>query len=85
MMNRARRQITNTPETPIVLADVNEPGVYYKDSKGRWTLMETEIVHEKSGGFRQVEADERNHSRKTATGSSTGASPSCCCRGRLSS
>ncbi len=51
MMNRARRQITNVPETPVALAEVNEPGVYYKDKQGRWTLMETEIVHVKSGGF----------------------------------
>ena len=51
MMNRARRQLITAPETPVVVADVNEPGVYYKDSKGRWTLMETEIVHVKSGGF----------------------------------
>ncbi len=51
MMNRARRQLITAPETQVVMADVNEPGVYYKDSKGRWTLMETEIVHVKSGGF----------------------------------
>jgi hypothetical protein len=51
MMNRARRQITNVEAQPVVLADVNEPGVYYKDRLGRWTLMETEIVHIKSGGF----------------------------------
>ena len=51
MMNRARRQITNVPVEQVVLAEVNEPGVYYKDGHGRWTLMETEIVHVKSGGF----------------------------------
>jgi hypothetical protein len=51
MMNRARRQITNVNAQPVVLSDVNEPGVYYKDSQGRWQLMETEIVHVKSGGF----------------------------------
>ena len=51
MMNRSRQQITHVSDAPVVLADVNEPGVYYKDSQGRWTLMETEIVHIKSGGF----------------------------------
>jgi hypothetical protein len=51
MMNRARRQITNVEAQPVVLSDVNEPGVYYKDRQGRWQLMETEIVHVKSGGF----------------------------------
>ena len=51
MMNRSRQQITHVPDQPVVLADVNEPGVYYKDSQGRWILMESEIVHVKSGGF----------------------------------
>ncbi|ADW67981.1 hypothetical protein AciX9_0914 [Granulicella tundricola MP5ACTX9] len=49
--NKSRRQITNVPVAPVVLSDVNEPGVYYKDRQGRWTLMETELVHSKSGGF----------------------------------
>ena len=41
------------PETekPIVLSDVNEIGVYYKDRSGRWTAIDPEIVHIKSGGF----------------------------------
>ena len=50
MISSKRRQITNV-NAPVVLSDVNEPGVYYKDRQGRWTLMETEIVHIKSGGF----------------------------------
>lgn len=53
MMNKSRRQLTNVPETekPIVLSDVNEIGVYYKDRSGRWTAIDPEIVHIKSGGF----------------------------------
>ena len=53
MMNRSRRQITNLPETekPVVLSDVNEIGVYYKDHTGKWIAIDPEIVHIKSGGF----------------------------------
>jgi len=53
MMNRSRRQLTNVPETekPIILSDVNEIGVYYKDRSGKWTAIDPEIVHIKSGGF----------------------------------
>jgi hypothetical protein len=53
MMNKSRRQITNVPETekPIELSDVNEIGVYYKDRSGKWTAIDPEIVHIKSGGF----------------------------------
>lgn len=51
MMNKSRRQLTNVPEKPIELSDVNEIGVYYKDRAGRWTAIEPEIVHIKSGGF----------------------------------
>ncbi|MBB5345403.1 hypothetical protein [Tunturibacter empetritectus] len=53
MMNKSRRQLTNVPETerPIVLSDVNEIGVYYKDRSGKWTAIDPEIVHIKSGGF----------------------------------
>jgi hypothetical protein len=53
MMNKSRRQITNVPETekPVVLSDVNEIGVYYKDRAVRWTAIEPEIVHIRSGGF----------------------------------
>jgi hypothetical protein len=48
---KARRQITNVPVEPVVNSEVNEIGVYYKDRQGRWTLMETEPIHSKSGGF----------------------------------
>lgn len=50
MINKGRVQITGTP-APIVLSDVNEIGVYYKDRNGRWQPIEPEIVHIKSGGF----------------------------------
>lgn len=51
MMNKSRRQITNLTEKPIELSDVNEIGVYYKDRAGRWTAIEPELVHIRSGGF----------------------------------
>jgi hypothetical protein len=51
MMNKSRRLLTPAPETPIVLSDVNEIGVYYKDRTGKWIAIEPEIVHLKSGGF----------------------------------
>ncbi len=51
MINKGRRQITNVSEKPIELTDVNEIGVYYKDRTGKWTLIEPEIVHIKSGGW----------------------------------
>lgn len=54
MMNKSRRQLTSSPEKsekPIDLSDVNEIGVYYKNRAGRWTAIEPEIVHIKSGGF----------------------------------
>jgi hypothetical protein len=51
MMNKSRRQLTNVPEKPVELPEVNEIGVYYKDHAGRWTAIEPEIVHIKSGGF----------------------------------
>jgi hypothetical protein len=50
MTLKARRQITGTP-APIELSPVNEIGVYYKDRNGVWQLMDSEIVHIKSGGF----------------------------------
>ena len=54
MSGKARRQITNV-DTPavqeIALSPVNEIGVYYKDKTGRWTPMDSEPVHVKSGGF----------------------------------
>ena len=36
---------------PVELPLVNDPGVYYKDRRGAWVPMESEIVHIKSGGF----------------------------------
>jgi hypothetical protein len=51
MINKGRRQITNVPEQPVELSDVNEIGVYYKDHTGKWIAIEPEIVHIKSGGF----------------------------------
>jgi hypothetical protein len=51
MINKGRRQLTNVPEKPIELSDVNEIGVYYKDRNGKWTAIDPEIVHIKSGGF----------------------------------
>ncbi len=51
MINKSRRQITNVPDKPIELSDVNEIGVYYKDHTGKWIAIEPEIVHIKSGGF----------------------------------
>jgi hypothetical protein len=51
MINKSRRQLTNVPEKPVELSDVNEIGVYYKDHAGKWTAIEPEIVHIKSGGF----------------------------------
>src|SRR5271155_3412473 len=51
MINKSRRQLTNVPEKPIELSDVNEIGVYYKDRSGKWTPIDPEIVHIKSGGF----------------------------------
>jgi len=49
MSNKGRVQIT--PEKPVVLSDVNEIGVYYKDHDGKWQPIDPEIVHIKSGGF----------------------------------
>src|SRR5437870_3505889 len=31
MINKSRRQLTNVPEKPVELSDINEIGVYYKD------------------------------------------------------
>ena len=50
MINRGRIQITGSA-APVVLSDVNEIGVYYKDRYGKWQPMESEVVHIKSGGF----------------------------------
>jgi hypothetical protein len=58
MVNKGRVQITGTtpPQTgpqaqPVVLSDVNEIGLYYKDRDGKWQQMDSEVVHIKSGGF----------------------------------
>ncbi len=51
MMNKSRRLLTSAPEKPVEISDVNEIGVYYKDRTGKWTAIEPEIVHIKSGGF----------------------------------
>jgi len=51
MVNKGRRQLTQAPEKPIELSDVNEIGVYYKDRTGKWTAIDPEIVHIKSGGW----------------------------------
>jgi hypothetical protein len=50
MINKSRIRPTGT-DTPVVLSDVNEIGVYYKDKNGKWQPIEPEIVHIKSGGF----------------------------------
>jgi hypothetical protein len=52
MVNSGRVKISSaeTP-APVVLSDVNEIGVYYKDYTGSWRPIEPEIVHIKSGGF----------------------------------
>jgi hypothetical protein len=52
MVNKGRVQITGPQaQAPIVLSDVNEIGLYYKDRDGKWQQMDSEIVHIKSGGF----------------------------------
>lgn len=52
MVNKSRRQLTPAHDAPaIVLPEVNEIGVYYKNRSGNWVAIEPEIVHIKSGGF----------------------------------
>lgn len=51
MVNKGRIRLTGADPQPIVLSDVNEIGVYYKDRNGKWQAIEPEIVHEVSGGF----------------------------------
>ena len=51
MANKARRQITHTDPDPITLAPTHDIGVYYKDARGAWVPMESEIIHIQSGGF----------------------------------
>jgi hypothetical protein len=58
MMNKGRKRLTpagaaadDPPPLPVSLPLVNEIGVYYKDRKGAWQPLETEVVHIKSGGW----------------------------------
>jgi len=51
MVNKGRIRLTGADPQPIILGDVNEIGVYYKDKTGKWQTIEPEIVHEVSGGF----------------------------------
>ena len=51
MANKARKQITHIDPSPVTLAPVNDIGVYYKDARGVWVPMESEVVHIQSGGF----------------------------------
>jgi hypothetical protein len=52
MVNKSRKKLTGdiTPPT-IVVQEVNEIGVYYKDHSGSWVPLQTEMVHIESGGF----------------------------------
>jgi hypothetical protein len=50
MVNRSRLRLMPN-EQPIILSDVNEIGVYYKDHNGKWQPMDSEVVHIKSGGW----------------------------------
>lgn len=58
MLNRNRKRLTangeaadDPPPPPVNVNPVTEIGVYYKDRKGIWQLLETEVVHTKSGGW----------------------------------
>jgi hypothetical protein len=83
MVNKGRIRLTGA-ETPIVLSDVNEIGVYYKDRSGKWQAIEPEIVHIKSGGFIKSTIT-HGIIKRTGTAMSTDANRSCCCRGPSSS
>lgn len=50
MAEKSRTRITHTDQ-PITLSPVNEPGLYYKDGRGQWIMMDSEVVHVVSGGF----------------------------------
>lgn len=50
MMAKSRTRITHTDQ-PITLSPVTEPGLYYKDGRGQWVMMDSEVVHVVSGGF----------------------------------
>ncbi len=62
MATKGRRSLTHNssqaqappPAMPPEMMEpppVSEIGVYYKDSRGAWIPMESEVVHIKSGGF----------------------------------
>jgi hypothetical protein len=51
MTTKARHQITHVAETPVVVAPVNDIGVYYKDKNGQWQPMESEKIHTQTSGF----------------------------------
>ena len=51
MANKARRSLTHMDAPLPAISPVSDIGVYYKDSRGAWVPMESEIVHIKSGGF----------------------------------
>jgi len=51
LSDKARHQITNVEAANIAPAPVNEIGVYYKDSNGRWQPMESEVIHTRSSGW----------------------------------
>lgn len=50
MEAKSRLRITHTDE-PVVVSPVNEAGLYYKDGRGQWTMMDSEPVHIVGGGF----------------------------------
>ncbi len=58
MINKGRKRLTaggeavdDPPPPPVTVSDVSEIGVYYKDRKGTWQMLETEVVHTKTGGW----------------------------------
>jgi hypothetical protein len=57
MINKSRKRLVLGGETteappPAPISDTpNEIGVYYKDHKGNWELLQAEVVHTKSGGW----------------------------------
>jgi len=57
MINKGRKRLTTGGETteaappPPITDTPTEIGVYYKDRKGSWQLLEPEVVHTRSGGW----------------------------------
>jgi hypothetical protein len=51
MVTKSRRRLIEAQKAAVVVPEVNEIGVYYKDRTGNWVAIEPEIVHIKSGGF----------------------------------